>query len=112
QTQGHRISRATVYNTLELLEECGLIRKHAFSEERTLYEKALIRAQHDHIVCIECGHIHEFCDPQVSLITESVSRMFAMKPQRHELVIYASCTQNPCPNRPLSLPLQRNELQP
>ncbi|MCS7152661.1 MAG: transcriptional repressor [Bacteroidia bacterium] len=97
--KGMRISRATVYNTLELLVECGLVKRYTFGENRMLYERSLGRRQHDHILCVSCGHIQEFCDPQLGTIVENVGTLFHMKPLRHELVIYAECLRPACPYR-------------
>lgn len=97
--KGHRISRATVYNTLELLTECGLVKRYSFGEGRMLYERSLGRRQHDHILCLDCGHIQEFCDPKLGPLVENVSVLFDMKPRHHELVIYAHCEKPACPNR-------------
>ncbi|MEN3041426.1 MAG: transcriptional repressor [Bacteroidia bacterium] len=108
--KGHRISRATVYNTLELLLECGLVRKYTFGENRTLYERSLGRRQHDHLICIECGHIEEFCDPQLGNVIQGVGMLFGIKPVRHELVIYGECTRMTCPNRKESSTFAQNEL--
>lgn len=97
--KGLRISRATVYNTLELLTECELVKRYAFGTGRMLYERSLGRRQHDHILCLDCGYIEEFCDPQLGPIIASVGALFEKKPVRHELVIYAHCGRDPCPHR-------------
>ncbi|MCX8112483.1 MAG: transcriptional repressor [Bacteroidia bacterium] len=97
--KGLRVSRATVYNTLDLLTECGLVKRYSFGSGYTLYERSLGRRQHDHLLCVECGHIQEFCDPQLGSIVESVGALFQMRPIRHELVIHAECTQPECPHR-------------
>ncbi|MEM2126322.1 MAG: transcriptional repressor [Candidatus Methanosuratincola sp.] len=98
-SKGHRISRATIYNTLELLTECGLVKRYNFGEGRMLYERSLGRRQHDHILCLDCGHIQEFCDPKLGPLVHNVSALFDMKSCYHELVIYAHCQKPTCPNR-------------
>lgn len=103
--RGLRVSRATVYNTLDLLVECGLVRRYAFGEGRMIYERSLGRRQHDHLLCADCGYIQEFCDPQLGLVVEGVGRLFHMRPLRHELVIYAHCEIDECPRRKTSQPL-------
>jgi len=97
--RGIKVSRATVYNALQLFVEAGLVRRYLFGEGRMLYERSLGRQQHDHLICVDCGAIEEFCDPQMGLITESVGRLFHMRPERHDLVIYAACEKPNCPNR-------------
>ncbi|MCS7188715.1 MAG: transcriptional repressor [Bacteroidia bacterium] len=96
---GYRLSRATVYNTLELLLACGLIKRYTFGEGSTVYERSLGRRQHDHLICLDCGFIQEFCDPQMAYVVEGVGRLFQMKPVQHELIVYAHCLADSCPNR-------------
>lgn len=60
------ISRATVYNTLELLVSCDLVKKHQFGKNLTQYEKSYGYKQHDHIICLYCKKVVEFCDPKNS----------------------------------------------
>jgi len=98
-TRGVKVSRATVYNALQLFVEAGLVRRYLFGQGRMLYERSLGRQQHDHLICLDCGEIQEFCDPQMGLISESVGRLFGMRPKSHELVIYATCEKPSCPNR-------------
>ncbi len=97
--RGIKVSRATVYNTLQLLVEAGLVRRYLFGEGRMLYERSLGRQQHDHLICLDCGEIREFCDPQMGFVSESVGRLFGMRPRRHDLVIYATCEIPNCPHR-------------
>lgn len=97
--KGHRISRATVYNTLDLLTDCGLVKRYNFGEGRMLYERSLGRRQHDHILCLDCGYIQEFCDPRLGPIVEGAGMLFHMRPSSHELIIYAQCEKDDCPNR-------------
>jgi Fur family ferric uptake transcriptional regulator len=67
----YRISRATVYNTLELLENCELLVKRNFGENITRYESKFGRKNHDHLICIKCGKIREFSNPKIrSLVSE------------------------------------------
>lgn len=97
--KGIKVSRATVYNTLQLLAEIGLVRRYTFGEGRTLYEWSLGRRQHDHLLCMDCGALIEFCDPQMGSVVEAVGRFFQMRPTYHELVIYAHCEKPDCPRR-------------
>ena len=60
----YRVSRATVYNTLELLVSCDLVTKHQFGKNMAQFEKSYGYKQHDHIICIDCGKVVEFCDPE------------------------------------------------
>src|SRR5258707_2218165 len=61
----YRVSRTTVYNTLELLVSCDLVTKHQFGKNMAQFEKSYGYTQHDHIICIDCGKVVEFCYPRL-----------------------------------------------
>lgn len=94
------ISRATVYNTLDLLVQCDLVSKHQFGQNHALYEKAFGRKQHDHIICTECGKVIEFCDPRLQDIKDTMGNIFDVEIVNHSLTLYAHCKDPLCPNRP------------
>ena len=68
KNKNYRVSRATVYNTLDLLLECELVKKHQFGKNLSLYEKSHGFRQHDHVICTDTDQIFEFCDPRVGEI--------------------------------------------
>ena len=85
---------ATVYRTMKLLDEAGLAHARNFGTGRTtLYEVAVGRAHHDHLICEGCGSIVEFFDPEVEAQQEQIARRhgFALMRHRHEL--YGLCPQ-------------------
>ena len=88
KTQNYRVSRATVYNTLELLVSCDLVRKHQFGKNLAQYEKSFGFKQHDHAVCVETGHVFEFCDPRIQQIKETISQMLDFDITHHSLTFY------------------------
>ncbi|MFV0390984.1 MAG: Fur family transcriptional regulator [Paludibacteraceae bacterium] len=61
----YRVSLATVYNTLELLQACNLVVKHQFGDQIAQYEKTFGALPHSHIVCTNCGKIKEFSDKKL-----------------------------------------------
>jgi Fur family ferric uptake transcriptional regulator len=83
------VSRATLYNTIELLQKCGLVKKHLFGGACAQYEKAYNYTQHDHIVCIDSTDVYEFCDPRIELIKQNLEETFGVKIKSHSLVFYA-----------------------
>ena len=85
------ISRATVYNTLELLQKCALIRKHQFGTQQAMYEKSFGFGQHDHIVCISCSKVVEFCDPRIHQISSMMGQLLDFKIQAHALTLFGHC---------------------
>lgn len=86
--KGSHISRATVYNTLDLLLECDLVIKHQFGNNVALYEKSLGFRQHDHIICLDTKEVLEFCDPRIQQIQNSMEEHFNMQIQSHSLTFY------------------------
>lgn len=83
----YRVSRATLYNTIDLLMECNLVRKHQFSNT-SQYEKAYGFRQHDHIICTDTGDVIEFCDPRIEKIKATVEELFNVKIHHHSLYFY------------------------
>ncbi|MBP7184496.1 MAG: transcriptional repressor [Saprospiraceae bacterium] len=91
KTQKYRVSRATVYNTLELLVSCDLIKKHQFGKNLAQYEKSYGFKQHDHIICIECGKVLEFCDPRIQQIKSTMGTLLKFEITHHSLTLYGRC---------------------
>jgi len=91
KTQNYRVSRATVYNTLELLVSCDLITKHQFGKNLTQYEKSYGYKQHDHLICVDCGKVLEFCDPRIQQIKNMMGEMLKFKITHHNLDLYGKC---------------------
>jgi Fur family transcriptional regulator, ferric uptake regulator len=88
------VSRATIYNVLELLVEFGLVTKHQFGNSLSArYEKAFGRKQHSHLICTECGKVLEFCDPRLQNIQNMVSEFHQMEIFDHSLVFYGKCKE-------------------
>jgi len=96
---GIAVSRATVYNTLDLLIECDLVVKHQFGKKQAKYERSFSFWQHDHLICTDCNEIFEFCDPRIQSIQEMVSEIFQFDIQHHSLHMYGQCQRDACPNR-------------
>lgn len=94
----YTISRATIYNTMDLLVECGLVVKHNFKDKNALYEPALTYEHHDHLVCNTCHKIKEFLDPAIEEIKEKVGNSLGSDIKNHSLVFYGDCTIPNCAN--------------
>jgi Fur family ferric uptake transcriptional regulator len=90
------VSRATVYNTLELLVDCNLVVRHQFGNKQAKYERSYSFWQHDHLICEDCNHLFEFCDPRIQSIRDMISDIFEMEIQRHSLNMYGRCTKEAC----------------
>ena len=87
--KNYRVSRATLYNTIELLLMCGLIRKHQFGQNQSFYEKSYFNNQHDHVI-IDTGEVFEFCDPRIENIKKTIEEVFDVKVESHSLYFYAT----------------------
>lgn len=86
-----RVSRATVYNTLDLLVECGLVQRHQFGKNQYYYERAYAYQQHDHMICKECGAVLEFCDPRIQEIQTMMEKVYDFKISAHSLHFFGTC---------------------
>jgi len=84
----YRVSRATLYNTIELLLDCNLVTKHQFGNNCAQFERSFKYKQHDHFVSIEDGTILEFCDPRIQEIKKSIEEMLGVEVTYHSLTFY------------------------
>lgn len=89
--KNYRVSRATVYNTLELLLSCDLITKHQFGKNLAQYEKSYGYKQHDHIICVDCKKVVEFCDPRIQQIQTMMGELLNFNILHHSLNLYGIC---------------------
>lgn len=88
KNQNYRVSRATLYNTIELLLACNLVRKHQFGKNIAQFEKSHGSKQHDHIVLTDSGELLEFCDPRIQSIKATIEEIFNIDIQHHSLYFY------------------------
>ncbi len=95
----NKISKATVYNAIELFHKLELVKKHTFNDTKTLYEKSLHKKQHNHLICVKCNEIQEFCDPRLQSIIQSVEKLLKFKISKHSLNFYGHCLKNNCKNK-------------
>jgi Fur family transcriptional regulator, ferric uptake regulator len=98
RNKGYTISRATIYNTLDRLVECGRAVKHQFKDKVALYEQALTYQHHDHHVCNQCRKIREFSDERINAIKETMGRELQSAITSHSLVLYGDCQIENCEN--------------
>ncbi len=87
----YRVSRATLYNTIELLLDCNLVTKHQFGNNCAQFERSFKFKQHDHFISIDSGQVLEFCDPRLQEIQASVEKLLNVKISHHSLTFYGSC---------------------
>ena len=87
----YRVSRATLYNTIELLLDCNLVRKHQFGNNISQFERSYAFGQHDHLICSNCHKVVEFCDPRIQNIKETAQDMLGFQVVSHSLNFYGYC---------------------
>lgn len=88
--KNYRVSRATLYNTIELLLDCNLVRKHQFGKNMAQFEKSFSNKQHDHVILTDTNEVIEFCDPRIETIKRNVEEIFGIKVHSHALNFYAT----------------------
>ena len=86
-----RVSRATVYKTLELLVQCDLLSKRNFGDNMTRYESSFKRQIHDHLICMDCGRIVEFTNTSIENIPKDLSKNLGFKFENYSFNIFARC---------------------
>ena len=95
-----KVSRATVYNTLELLAQCDLLSKRNFGDNLNRFESNYKRQTHDHLICVDCGKIVEFSDDRLNKIPQEVSAKLGFELDSYSFNIFARCkNQKECKNR-------------
>ncbi len=90
------ISRATVYNTIELLANCDLLSKRHFGENKTRYESNFNRKNHDHLICTNCGKIKEFSSTRVEDLVKQISDELGFDNTGYSFNIFGKCTDRSC----------------
>lgn len=97
-TEGMDIGLATVYRVLTQFEQAGLLERHHFESGKAVFELNAGH-HHDHLVCINCGKVEEFCDPEIERRQAKIAKDRGFAIQEHALYLYAECTKADCPSR-------------
>ena len=100
-TDGMDIGLATVYRVLTQFEQAGILTRSHFESGKAVYE-INEGTHHDHMVCLDCGRVEEFYDAEIEKRQHSVAKAKGFVIAEHALSLYAHCTKNPCPNRPVT----------
>ena len=87
------ISKATVYRTLDLLKDSGILEEQDFGAGKKSYERALGVKHHDHFVCIRCGKIIEFENDRIELLQDTVARKHGFVVTSHKMELYGLCRE-------------------
>jgi Fur family ferric uptake transcriptional regulator len=92
------IGLATVYRVLTQFEQAGLLVRHHFESGKAVFELNEGK-HHDHLVCMQCGRVEEFYDPEIEKRQIRVARERGFAISEHALYLYADCTKTDCPHR-------------
>ena len=91
--QGLRISRDTVYRTIPLLLESGVIQKSAGEGKREFFERVTAKGHHDHMICIRCGTIIEFKCEKIEKLQDEICKDYSFKLTFHDHRLFGTCRQ-------------------
>lgn len=101
--EGIEIALATVYRVLTQFEHAGILKRHHFEADRAVYEYNE-GEHHDHIVCIHCGRVEEFFDPEIERRQDEIARQRGFAIQNHALYIYGACLKGECAEKQARAP--------
>jgi Fur family ferric uptake transcriptional regulator len=93
KNKNYRVSRATLYNTIDILLNCNLVIKHQFGKNIAQFEKAYNNNPHDHLICTSCGKVTEFSDARIDEIEERAAKSYNFKLSHHALYCYGTCSE-------------------
>jgi Fur family ferric uptake transcriptional regulator len=88
----YRVSRATLYNTIDLLLNCHLVTKHQFGKNLAQFERSYKFRQHDHLICMDCEKVFEFCDPRIQQIQNTTESLLNFQISHHSLNFFGRCS--------------------
>lgn len=94
------VGYATVYRTMRLMSEGGLVTEHKFGEGQTQYELNDHDEHHDHIICVKCGAIVEFEDDDIERLQEAIATRLGFQVVSHRHEVYGNCVRTNCENAP------------
>ena len=97
--EGMDIGLATIYRVLTQFEQAGILIRHHFEAGKAVFELNE-GGHHDHLVCVQCGHVEEFFDPEIERRQAKIAKERGFNIHEHSLQIYADCTKQNCPHRP------------
>jgi Fur family ferric uptake transcriptional regulator len=79
---------------MDLLLDCKLVTKHQFGKNIAHFEPSYNFSQHDHLICLECGKVIEFCDPRIQQIQSTAEKLLNFKIRSHSLNFYGVCNEH------------------
>ena len=92
------IGLATIYRVLTQFEQAGILIRHHFESDKAVFELNE-KSHHDHIVCLQCGHVEEFRNDDIEKLQIEVADNLGFKIIEHSLYIYGDCAKKTCPHK-------------
>ena len=92
------IGLATIYRVLTQFEQAGILIRHHFESDKAVFELNE-KSHHDHIVCLQCGHVEEFRNDEIEKLQVEVADNLGFKIIEHSLYIYGDCAKKACPHK-------------
>lgn len=96
--EGTDIGLATVYRVLTQFEQAGLLSKQHFESGKAIYELN-DGEHHDHLVCLDCGHVEEFVDVDIEKRQKNIAKTVGFELTEHAMALYGHCKRDKCPNK-------------
>jgi Fur family ferric uptake transcriptional regulator len=96
--EGMEIGLATIYRVLTQFEQAGILIRHHFESGKAVFELNQ-GGHHDHLVCIQCGHVEEFFDAEIERRQAKIAKDRGFNIHEHSLQLYADCVKVNCPNK-------------
>ncbi len=97
-SEGLDIGLATIYRVLTQFEQAGLLVRHHFESGKAVFELNEGH-HHDHLVCMQCGRVEEFYEPDIEKRQQKIARERGFEVREHALYLYAECVKPKCPHR-------------
>lgn len=98
-TENMDVGLATVYRVLTQFEQAGLLTRNNFESGKAIYELNE-GSHHDHLVCIDCGRVEEFYDPEIERRQQAIALERGYALHEHALSLYGNCQKPACPHKP------------
>lgn len=89
----NHVSRGTVYRTLALMEEAGLVRVIRDTDVHAHYEHTYNHPDHEHMICDKCGKFIEFYDEQITALIEKACNEMEFEERNHRVVVFGTCKE-------------------
>jgi Fur family ferric uptake transcriptional regulator len=96
--EGSDVGLATVYRVLMQFEQAGILSRNHFESGKAVFELNEGK-HHDHLVCLDCGRVEEFFDPEIEKRQRAIAAQRGFELQEHSLALYAACSKKHCPHR-------------